>query len=137
MKLGCAIKAIRKDRGLLLDELADMTGTTSANLSRIEAGQWPRPELLEALADALNVKIYQLFARAEGVTLPTSDETSSERKVLTAYRLMEPEARYHLEAVADALVTVNGRTVVVQVKESKEAPEPETFAAKQSLSPKK
>lgn len=107
MKLGAAIKAIREDKDLTLDDLADMTGSTKANLSRIEAGQWPRPELLEALAAALNVKIYQLFARAEGVTLPTSDETPAESKVLGAYRLMEPETRYHLEAVAAGLLAAD------------------------------
>lgn len=105
MKLGAALKAIRKDRGLNLDDLADKAGTTTANLSRIESGQWPRPELLEALANALGINIYQLFARAEGITLPTADETRSEKKVLSAYRAMEPESRYHLEAIADALVT--------------------------------
>lgn len=103
MKLGAALKALREDRKLTLDELADMAGTTKPNLSRIEGGQWPRPELLEAIADALKIKVYQLFARAEGVTLPTSDETQSEQQVLSAYRAMEPEARYHLEAVAEAL----------------------------------
>ena len=120
MKLGAAIKAIREDKRLTLDDLADMTGSTKANLSRIEAGQWPRPELLEALAAALKVKIYQLFARAEGVTLPTSDETSSESKVLAAYRLMEPETRYHLEAVAHGLlaadVEVNARPLAERQK---------------------
>ena len=103
MKLGSALKAIRKDRGLNLDELADLAGTTSANLSRIEGGQWPRPELLDALAKALGVYIYQIFARAEGVVLPNSDELAGERTVITAYRTMEPEARYHLAAVAEAL----------------------------------
>lgn len=80
-----------------------MAGTTTANLSRIEGGQWPRPELLEALASALQVHIYQIFARAEGVVVPTGDVTHGEDKVLGAYRAMEPEAKYHLEAVANAL----------------------------------
>lgn len=103
MKLGSAIKSIRKDRGFTLDELADEAGTTPANLSRIEGGQWPRPELLEALAKVLDVYIYQIFARAEGVVLPNSDELKGERNVITHYRTMEPESRYHLEAVAEAL----------------------------------
>lgn len=103
MKLGAAIKAIREDRGFTLDELADLTGTTKPNLSRIEAGQWPRPELLEAIAKELDVYIYQLFARAEGITLPTSDATGGETKVIGAYRVMAPQAKYHLEAVAQAL----------------------------------
>lgn len=60
-------------------------------------------ELLEALAKALQVHVYQIFARAEGVVVPTGDVTSGEDKVLGAYRAMEPEARYHLEAVAAAL----------------------------------
>ncbi len=103
MKLGAALKALREDRKLTLDELADMAGTTKANLSRIEGGQWPRPELLEALAAALRVQIYQIFARAEGAVVSTADVTNGESKVLGAYRAMEPEARYHLEAVAEAL----------------------------------
>lgn len=123
MKLGFAIKTLREEANLTLDDLADMTGTTKPNLSRIEGGQWPRPELLEAIADALNIKTYQLFARADGITLPTSDETGSEKLILQAYRAMEPDARYHLEAIAKALAPpdlaithADGSKTIIEVK---------------------
>lgn len=75
MKIGYVIETIRNDRGMSLDDLADKADTTKSSLSRIERNkQWPRPETLEAIAKALGVKVYQIFAAAEGVELPTAPE---------------------------------------------------------------
>lgn len=106
MRIGYVIEAIRNDLGLSQDELADKANTTKSSLSRIEKNkQWPRPETLESIADALGVKVYQIFAAAEGVELPTAPEkhTKGESDVINAYRVMDTDAQVHYRALAKIL----------------------------------
>jgi transcriptional regulator with XRE-family HTH domain len=94
MKIGSVIEQLRSDRGWTLDELADKAGTTKSNLSRIEKNsQWPKPELLDALSQALGVKVYQLFAMAESVKLPVDplQLNRDENQLLSAFKAMEPD----------------------------------------------
>jgi len=103
MKIGGVIEACRNDLGWSQDELADKTGTTKSNLSRIEKDkQWPRPELLEAIAAALGLKVYQIFAAAEGIELPIAPQKlpRGEDEMLNAYRGMDNNARLHFKAIA-------------------------------------
>lgn len=105
MDIGTAVKTLRKQAGISQDTLADLAGTTKPSISRIETGeQVPSMDMLERIAAALGVRIYQIMAAAEGVTLPVAHASKEEMKMLNAYRVMEPEAQYHLTAVADALV---------------------------------
>lgn len=94
MKIGSVIEQLRSERGWSQDELADKTGTTKSNLSRIEKNkQWPRPELLDAISQAFEVKVYQLFAMAEAVKLPVDPVqlNREENQLLAAYKAMEPD----------------------------------------------
>lgn len=94
MKIGSVIAQLRSERGWSQDELADKTGTTKSNLSRIEHNdQWPRPELLDTISQALGVKVYQLFAIAESVKLPVDPVqlNKDENQLLSAYKAMEPD----------------------------------------------
>jgi transcriptional regulator with XRE-family HTH domain len=96
MKIGPVITKLRSERGLSLEDLADKCGITKSNLSRIETkDQWPRPELLDAIADVLGVKVYQLFAMAEAIQLPVDplQLNREENQVLQAFQAMEPDAR--------------------------------------------
>lgn len=94
MKIGSVIAQLRSERGWSQDELADKTGTTKSNLSRIENNdQWPRPELLDTISQALGVKVYQLFAIAESVKLPVDPVqlNREENQLISAYKAMEPD----------------------------------------------
>lgn len=94
MKIGPAIRQLREERGLTLDELAFEADTTKSSLSRIENGtQTPSLGMLCAIATQLGVKVYQIMALAEGDALPVAAETPDETSLLSKYRAMEPEAR--------------------------------------------
>jgi len=64
--------------------------------------QWPRPETLDALTAALNIKVYQLFALAGAETLPTAPPVwaKEEEDLVQAYRAMQPDARKQYRALA-------------------------------------
>lgn len=96
MKIGSAIERLRKARGLTQDDLADKAVTTKSSLSKIEKDkQWPRPELLEAIASALGVQVYQIFALAENVDSPLLPDNLAEEEwdFVLKLRAMEPDQR--------------------------------------------
>lgn len=104
MRLGQAIKTFREQRELTLEELAYRADTTKSSVSRIENDdQSPSLDMLERLAAALGVKVYQVMAAAEDEALPISAASPEENALVGQYRAMEPESRYHLEAIAAAL----------------------------------
>lgn len=71
MELGKIIRQLRKRKALNQDELAFRTGTTAANISRIENDKHEAgPDLLDALAKEFDMKVYQVIALAEGVESP-------------------------------------------------------------------
>lgn len=109
MNIGKAVRALRDQEELTQDDLADRAGTTKPSISRIENGeQIPSIDMLERVAAALNVKVYQLCALAEGVRLPIAKATQEEMQIINRYRVMESEAQYHLTAVALALAKGDG-----------------------------
>ena len=104
MNLGEAIKQIRKERGLSLDDLADLCGISTPSISRIETGkQWPSQAVLESIAKELDVYIYQLFVIAEGVSLPRPCESESERAFRGVMQGLDAQDRYMVEAMAARL----------------------------------
>lgn len=106
MKIGNTIEQLRLRRDWSLGELAERIGITKSSLSRMENdSQWPRPETLEALTAALDIKVYQLFALADAEPLPTAppDWAREELEIVLAYRAMEPEARRQYRELARIL----------------------------------
>lgn len=102
MELGKIIKKLREQRGLNQDELAFRTGTSAANISRIENGKHGAgEELLAALAKEFELKIYQLVALAEGVDNPDIPklESSDEDAILSAFRNMTDERKELFKAI--------------------------------------
>jgi len=76
MKIGLIIKGLRIERGLKLEALANDLDLATSTLSRIESGRRnPSLEVLEALADALGVKISDIFSEAERATAVASSMT--------------------------------------------------------------
>lgn len=104
MKLGEAVKAMRDEAELTDDQLADKAGTSKASISRIENNkQTPSLDMLERIAAALDVKVYQIFARAEGITLPIAKAAPVERDLIREFRAMEPTVQDHYLAIARGL----------------------------------
>ena len=60
--LGRKIQTLRKERKMTQERLAELVGIDPKNISRIENGNnYHSPENLSAIAQALNVEIYELF----------------------------------------------------------------------------
>lgn len=69
MKIGLVIKGLRMEQGLKLESLANDLELATSTLSRIESGRRnPSLDVLEALADALGVKVSDIFHEAERST---------------------------------------------------------------------
>lgn len=67
MDIGRAIYALRKEKGLKLEEVALDAGTDSGHLSRIETGgRKPSLPMLEKIAAAMGVKVSLIVDTAEG-----------------------------------------------------------------------
>jgi len=61
-KLGKQIQLIRKQQHLTQEQLAKIIKMDSKSISKIEKGKnYPTPENLNAIADALNVRVYEFF----------------------------------------------------------------------------
>lgn len=104
MELGKVVKKLREDRGWSQEELSFRTGTSAANISRIENGKHSAGEtLLEALSKEFGYKIYQLVALAEGVDSPVIPAISNpdEEALLSIYRNMTDEQRKLFKAVGN------------------------------------
>lgn len=104
MKLGAALKGIRDEAGITQDDLAERAGTTKSSVSRIEnEEQVPSLDMLERLAAALGVKVYQVMARAEGAALPVARASEDERELLRELKAMDQDVREHYLAIARGL----------------------------------
>jgi len=65
-KFGDTLRAIRKKRGLSMDALAELAGTSKQVLSRYENNERvPKISMVKKLADALNVSLAELSGDAE------------------------------------------------------------------------
>ena len=76
MKIGVAIRKIRLERGLTLEQVAFDADTYAGNLSKIERDQHlPSLDLLHKIAQALSIRMSELYAITE------SDSSPSERLI--------------------------------------------------------
>ena len=66
IKLGQRIKSLRKNLNITQETLAELINMDITSLSKIETGRnYPQPETIEKIANALNVDISQLFSFQE------------------------------------------------------------------------
>ena len=66
MNIGEYLEILRKEKGLNMKQLSDLSGVSLSAVSRIESGERikPRPIILKALAPHLGVSYEQLMAKA-------------------------------------------------------------------------
>jgi transcriptional regulator with XRE-family HTH domain len=96
MNIGETINKLREERRWTQEELAARANITAANISRIENGKHgPSIQLLESLAKAFDLKVYQLVAIAEGEVLQTAMPKFNfdEDRLLTNFRNMPSDQR--------------------------------------------
>jgi transcriptional regulator with XRE-family HTH domain len=102
-QLGEYIRHLRLDHAASIRGLADRAGIDSGGLTRLESGHvlHPRPDTLSALAQALEVPLADLFARA-GYTAP-HDLPSVEPYLRTKYDCLSRKETEAITTLVEAL----------------------------------
>ena len=74
--VGKRVQEYRKQKSYTQDKLAEMIGIDTVSLSKIETGKnYPSPDTLKKIADALGINIYELFIQN---TLKTNEDILKE-----------------------------------------------------------
>ncbi len=114
MDIGRAIYALRKEKGLKLEEVALDAGTDAGYLSRIETGsRKPSLPMLEKIAAAMGVRASQIVAMAEGEGIPNAagqkpnvgdgDLSEESIHIRQYFRTLKPENQRALLEIAKVL----------------------------------
>ena len=114
MNIGRAIYALRKEKGLKLEEVALDAGTDAGYLSRIETGsRKPSLPMLEKIAAAMGVRASLIVTTAEGASIsageaqtvkPGENDLSEESIQLRQhFRTLTPENQRALLEIAKVL----------------------------------
>ncbi|MDT0646330.1 helix-turn-helix transcriptional regulator [Zunongwangia sp. F260] len=62
------IKELLKEKGMTGKELAEKTNVSNVTISNIASGNsFPKPQILQSIAEALGVRLKDLFAAEEGM----------------------------------------------------------------------
>lgn len=106
MNFGARIKALRTERGLTLEQLAQATGSSKSYIWELENRNPPRPsaEKLSAIATALGVTVDYLLG-ADEQTLDTAEDTAFFRQ----YSRLPNETRRQIREMARILDTKKGK----------------------------
>ena len=100
MKIGAAIRKIRLERGLTLEQVAFDADTYAGNLSKVERDQHPPSlELLHKIAQALSIRMSELYLIAESTC---SADSSSMQKDQADYSNEVILMRRHFQALTPA-----------------------------------
>ncbi|MDR1164080.1 MAG: helix-turn-helix domain-containing protein [Candidatus Accumulibacter sp.] len=124
MNVGLIIRQLRERQEWTQDELAHRSGTTSANISRIENGKHnPGTELLGSIAYVLGVRVYELVAMAEGFQPPTlaADFDADEEIIVRQFRKMADEEKELFKAIALSFAKIRQPTFISRRKPFPEA----------------
>lgn len=95
--IGTKIKALRKDKGYTLDELADLSGSSKSYIWELENKNLPRPsaEKLAKIAKALDVTMDYFIG--DGV----SEEDATDQVFYRKYRQMDPDVKKKIRKMID------------------------------------
>lgn len=98
--MGMRIRAIRKQRNLTGEQLAEMVGVSKGYISELENGKkTPGASLTLRLADALKVEIYELYDGPE-----TDQRAAAMRAHMDVMAQLPPEDRQTIERIALGLL---------------------------------
>lgn len=94
-QLGQKIQALRKKRRLTQEQFAEIIGIDPKNVSKIENGNnYPSPETLSAIAEALGVEVYELFVFKKELSFEDMKKDiitslEDEKKVFYLYQMLK------------------------------------------------
>jgi len=101
MEIGKAIEQLREDRHIKPAALAKSIGMSKSAVCRYESGEiTPSLEALVKIAGALDVKVCEIVARAEGVNISVREETDHQRDGRLLMESLDEQTRYKLAAIA-------------------------------------
>jgi len=104
MDIGRALGQICREKNIKAADLARGIGVSPGTISKYMSGNvLPGLDVLEALAGVLGCRVYEIVARGEGVTLMPQQQSPDDARWLELRHAMEPQARYHVEAIASSL----------------------------------
>jgi transcriptional regulator with XRE-family HTH domain len=100
-ELGNLIRLLRKNRGLTLDNLSDLTGLSKSNLCTLETRLNPRPSAstIHKIAQALGVSVDFLIAK--GPLISFREELSNE--LIRRIRNLSKEQQDLIGRIVDSL----------------------------------
>ena len=97
MDIGRVIKGLRIEQGLKLEPLANDLDLATSTLSRIESGRHkPSVDNLVRIAEALGVRVSDIFREAEAQTVP---DDPALREVLSEYEDLALQLRKTFQAL--------------------------------------
>lgn len=96
--LGEKVYKLRKEKGLTLEKLAELTDSSKSYIWELENKNPPRPsaEKIAKIADQLGVEIEYLLDRDDAIT----EENTVDAKFYRDYRKMSTETRRKIRAMA-------------------------------------
>ena len=106
LRLGTTVKTLREERGWSQGQLAELCSSSPSNISKVERGdeRGYSIDLLEALAAAFEIEVYELFALAAGVDLLDKEKlTLEERDLLDNFRALTSAQKEMLHTVSATL----------------------------------
>ncbi len=101
--LGDKIQRLRKEKGLTLEQLADLTDSSKSYIWELENKNPPRPsaEKIARIANQLEVEIEYLLDEDAVIT----EADSVDAKFYRDYRKLDPETRRKIRAMAKLIGT--------------------------------
>lgn len=100
MDIGRVIKGLRLEQGLKLEPLANDLDLATSTLSRIESGRHkPSVDNLVRIAEALGVRVSDIFREAESQVVPASAEL---REALSEYEDLALQLRKVFHSLDEA-----------------------------------
>lgn len=104
------VRAARNEKNMTQQQLAEETNLTTLSISNIErAAVWPKPETLDALATALDLRPYELFIDAERDTVIPKEAFNKEIELLIR-ELRSYSKSYEKVDDADFVITHSRRS---------------------------
>lgn len=97
--LGEKIRKLRKEKGLTLDKLAELTESSKSYIWELENKNPPRPsaEKLSKIAEKLGTTIEYLMDEGEAVTV----EDAADAQFYRQYKKMHPTTRAKIRQMVD------------------------------------
>ena len=110
-KQGQHLAQLRKNAGLSQQELADMVGVKQGTITYWEVtDKHPRSEVIEKMAEILNVNIEDILNIRKNVKKPSSGPTGKARRIFETVSSLPPRQQEKFDVVSAMINQYNTKT---------------------------